>query len=331
MYKLKSILVAAFACFAISVFAADKINMKLNLNKGDSYRVIMPIKMPMEINIKVDEAKMKDMLRNMGIEEDSINSALKEMNPAEKEQNISMDINLEMSLIFKVTSANKGKYTIEAYYEYLEGGVISKDETFLISTRKKCENLNEKQQKELDNLKSIIGKKFNIQLNDKGKITALSGYEKINKSLDIKKSSNPFENDNSALTGQLSEDEMKVTLKNIFDIYPDGEVGVNNTWTREYKKVDELAPYRVKTKYTLKSILADKVEILSESIFYTDKDDSKMIEMDGVGSGSITLNTSDFLQQNQPYQYFLPMKMNFMGMVMQMNTHATGVYKVEKL
>jgi hypothetical protein len=61
MKKLTPLLTCFFLLFVLNVFAEDKISLKLQLKQNDMYRVTIPMKMPTDISIEVDEEKMKKM------------------------------------------------------------------------------------------------------------------------------------------------------------------------------------------------------------------------------------------------------------------------------
>ena len=61
MKKLTPLLTCFFLLFVLNVFAEDKISLKLQLKQNDMYRVTIPMKMPTDISIEVDEEKMKQM------------------------------------------------------------------------------------------------------------------------------------------------------------------------------------------------------------------------------------------------------------------------------
>jgi len=330
LLKYTFVLMGIFSVF--TVIAQEKINMQLQLKKGDAYRVTIPMSAPMQVEAKLDPEAMKKLLLNMGIEEDSVEAQIKSMEKdKEANQTMQMNMSMEMCLLFKVIETTSEKYTLEAYYEYLETSVQAKDETYSISTRKKSEGLNENQEKELNSLKNIIGKKFKVNIDSRGKLLSLEGYDKILKAAKIKKSKDFLSNENSMLSDQLQTDEINTTMSGIFDILPPSEVKIGSTWTKDISVKDELTPYTIKTKYTLKEIRKDDVVILSESVFYNNLEDAKLVTVDGTGSGNITMKRADYFQQEQPYNYELKMNMKLFGMNMNIATPATGTYKVEKL
>ena len=182
MKKLTPLLTCFFLLFVLNIFAEDKISLKLQLKQNDMYRVTIPMKMPTDISIEVDEEKMKKMFGEALGVADSTTEEEKDTT-ASKIEKVSMDMNMEIALVFKVVTVGKNEYKLEAYYEYLESGITSKEETAFYSTRKKDNKLDKEQQEEFNSVKSAIGKKFYLLISDRGELKELTGYEKITSGL----------------------------------------------------------------------------------------------------------------------------------------------------
>lgn len=331
MKKLTQLLTCFFLLFVLNIFAEDKISLKLQLKQNDMYRVTIPMKMPTDISIEVDKEKMKQMFgKALGVA-DSTTEEEKDTT-ASKIEKVSMDMNMEIALIFKVVTVGKNEYKLEAYYEYLESGITSKEETAFYSTRKKDNKLDKEQQEEFNTVKSAIGKKFYLLISDRGELKELTGYEKIASGLKKKKEAdNPFGGSGSPMVQQLDRTEISTTLRGIFDILPESPVKTGDSWSKEYPVEDQMMPYMIRTKYTLKEISATHYSILSESVIYSDAMKKQMAQVSGMGSGEIKLSNTDNLQQTQPYTLDMNIDMEFLGMMMKTNSKATGIYKVEKI
>ena len=331
MKKLTPLLTCFFLLFVLNIFAEDKISLKLQLKQNDMYRVTIPMKMPTDISIEVDEEKMKKMFGEALGVADSTTEEEKDTT-ASKIEKVSMDMNMEIALVFKVVSVGKNEYKLEAYYEYLESGITSKEETAFYSTRKKDNKLDKEQQEEFNSVKSAIGKKFYLLISDRGELKELTGYEKITSGLKKKKEAdNPFGGSGSPMVQQLDRTEISTTLRGIFDILPESPVKTGDSWSKEYPVEDQMMPYMIRTKYTLKEISATHYSILSESVIYSDAMKKQMAQVSGMGSGEIKLSKTDNLQQIQPYTLDMNIDMEFLGMMMKTNSKATGIYKVEKM
>ncbi len=331
MKKLTQLLTCFFLLFVLNIFAEDKISLKLQLKQNDMYRVTIPMKMPTDISIEVDKEKMKQMFGEALGVADSTTEEEKDTT-ASKIEKVSMDMNMEIALIFKVVTVGKNEYKLEAYYEYLESGITSKEETAFYSTRKKDNKLDKEQQEEFNSVKSAIGKKFYLLISDRGELKELTGYEKIASGLKKKKEAdNPFGGSGSPMVQQLDRTEISTTLRGIFDILPESPVKTGDSWSKEYPVEDQMMPYMIRTKYTLKEISATHYSILSESVIYSDAMKKQMAQVSGMGSGEIKLSKTDNLQQIQPYTLDMNIDMEFLGMMMKTNSKATGIYKVEKM
>ncbi len=103
LLKYTFVLMGIFSVF--TVIAQEKINMQLQLKKGDAYRVTIPMSAPMQVETKLDPEAMKKLLLNMGIEEDSVEAQIKSMEKdKEANQTMQMNMSMEMCLLFKVIS-----------------------------------------------------------------------------------------------------------------------------------------------------------------------------------------------------------------------------------
>ena len=325
--------IACLLCFSIlSVHAEDKITLKLNLKQNDAYRVTIPMKMPTDISIELDAAKMKKLFSDALGMQDSAAAVedTKDTAVSSKTEKVSMNMNMEISMIFKVVNVGKGDYKLEAYYEYLESGIDTKDESVFYSTRKKDNKLNKEQEDEFKTVKSAIGKKFFIIISDKGVLKEIIGYEKVISGFK-KEAGNPFGKKESVMIKQLNKADMSNTIRGIFDVLPERPVKRGDTWSKEYLVEDEAMPYTIRTKYTLKAINATDYDILSESIFFSDAMKQQMAKVSGQGKGDIKLFNADNFQQIQPYSMDMFIDMDFLGMLMKTDSKVTGTYKVEKI
>jgi hypothetical protein len=334
MKKLTLLLTILTLFFVLNIFAEEKISIRLELKQNDSYRVTIPMKMPTDISIEVNEEKMKKMFGEALADDESAEAAeeKKDSTSGSKTEKVSMDMNMEIAIVFKVVNVEKNRYKLEAYYEYLESGVTSKEETAFYSTRKKDNKLDKEQQEEFNTVKSIIGKKFYLIISDKGELKELIGYEKIASGLkNKKKEDNPFGGSGSPMVQQLDKSEISTTLRGIFDVLPESPVKTGDSWSKEYPVEDQMMPYMIRTKYTLKEISATHYSILSESVIYSDAMKKQLAQVSGMGSGDIKLSRTDNLQQTQPYTLDMNIDMEFLGMMMKTNSKATGIYKIEKI
>ena len=103
MKKLTPLLTCFFLLFVLNIFAEDKIFLKLQLKQNDMYRVTIPMKMPTDISIEVDEEKMKQMFGEALGVADSTTEEEKDTT-ASKIEKVSMDMNMEIALVFKVVN-----------------------------------------------------------------------------------------------------------------------------------------------------------------------------------------------------------------------------------
>jgi hypothetical protein len=320
-------------CYSCN-YAQEKVSLQLLLKKNDTYRVTIPMSMPTEISIELDEQKMKNMFVDaLGTDDTTaLGEEKNDTSAAPKIEKVNMEMNMELALIFKVLNAEKEGYKLEAFYEYMETGVTAKEEKAFYSTRKKNTELSKEQQDELRAVKSTIGKKFYLLISNTGQLKELIGYEKVVSGLTNKsKNDNPFGSNESLLVQQLDKSEISNTIRGIFDILPEQPVKTGDSWSKEYPVEDNRMPYMIRTKYTLKEISKTAYRILSESIIFSDTMKKQMAQVSGLGKGEITLLKTDNLQQTQPYSLDMNIDMEFLGMMMKTSSKISGVYKIEKL
>lgn len=314
-----------------SAFAQEKLNLRLQLQLNDRYRIIIPMDMPTDISMSVDEAKMKALFKEIMPADEANEATATDSSAAPKVEKTTMQMGMEMGIVMKVVEAGDKEYKLEAYYEYLESSLKSAEDSFSYSTRSSNPELSNEHKAEFESIKKVIDKKFYIVLSPNGELKSLMGYDKVISSLKKKNTANPMADDRPLLMEQLDKDEIMTTMKEIFDVFPDKPVGVGNSWTKEYEVKDELTPYKVRTKYTLKEIQADHCRILAETVLFSDRMEKQLAHVTGMGSGEILLSKKDFLAQTQPYTLDMDIDMEFLGMLMKFSTKAKGIYKIEKL
>lgn len=327
MYTMKkaTLFILTFLVFiSIGSFAQEKVTLRLQLKKNDSYRVTIPLDMPTRVNIKVDEEKMKSLFGDAAVSD-------KSGEDTPKEENVDMNMAMELAMIFKVIAVENNSYKLEAYYEYMETSAEANGEKGGYSTKEKNQQLTKEQEEEFKAVKSVVGKKFNITISNTGELKEITGYDKVVSSLGKKKGGDMFGAQESLLVQQLDESEISTTIRGIFDVLPEKPVIVGDTWTKEYNIEDEMAPYKIQTTYTLKEINADTYKIFSESTLSSDKKAKSIAKVSGNGTGDILLSKTDHFQQTQPYKLNMIMEMEMLGMIMKTTSVGVGTYKIEKL
>jgi hypothetical protein len=322
-----AIIIMLFLSFT-SIFAQEKIDLKLNLKVGDVYKINIPMNMPTEIEMKMDQEKLKEMLASFSDGSDSAMAKIEE--DSVSEQKSFMDFSFEMRLVCKVLSKEKDKYKLEMHYDYLGNNLKSEDVEINYNTKDKNVNLPEDQVAELEKIKKIIGKKFTLVTNEYGKVLSISGYEKALQGIIKKDDKGSMEMESNLFLEQLQPKEFKNNLADIFDVLPGKPIGIGDYWSRELIVEDDMMPFKVKTRFTLKEIHDDYLLIQSESIVYSDKMNSKLGYAEGEGKSTITLSRKDNFSQTQPYTLNLNVSMSLLMMEMKMKTTATCNYEVKQ-
>lgn len=287
--------------------------------------------MPTEVVMKINESALKDMFSAI-FDSTATDSTKTTTTPttASEEKRINMDMSFKIELILKVVSVKGGQYKFEAYYDYLESSVSSDKDKFSYNTR---ENTNSdaflpEQKEELDAIKSIIGKKFSITTNKKGKVISISNYDKAIANIKLKKEQNmPMQGKKSLLIDQLQNQELQNKISSIMDILPTQPVGIGDTWEKELNVDDQLIPYVVKTIYTLKEINTNNVIIATQTNIIAEK--TKLGSIGGNGNSIITLSKQDIFSQTQQYNLGLIIQMALFGIETEMLSKGHGTYEVK--
>ena len=148
---------------------------------------------------------------------------------------------------------------------------------------------------------SIIGKQFNLKVDEKGNILEVTGFDELvngmiagmnlteEKKIMVK----------ASLKDQFNADKIKESFAPMFNIYPNKEVKVGDSWERSYNLTSgTTASYT--TLYTVKSFNGDNVLLDAKTKIDPVSDSSASgstgnIQMKGTQSGIMTVNTKSGL------------------------------------
>ena len=323
------ILIVNFSFFC-HLFAGDKLDLSLNLKVGDTYKISIPMQVPTNMDISMSKESIQQLLGFQDTilsQNDSFNidtSTIEQFS-----QKIKLDMQLNIVFMVKVLEHNKNNYLFELYFDELSYYSKQDSTEVRFNSKSTSNKIPDKNRTEFNNLKKIIGQKFLVSTNQIGKILEIQHYDKVEKLLNTKQSEES--KSNNALSDQLKAKNFENTLSDIFNILPNKPVGIGDSWTKEFIIKDEVAPYIVKTKYTLKDIEEDALLINSMTIVNSEKPTLNQFTTDGDGSAFIRLSKSDFFAQEQNYSLKLTMKMKLLGMDMLINSDASCVYSVKKV
>lgn len=316
------ILLFTFLCTQVQIVFAQQTTatIKTNVEVGNLYRIIIPYKMLMDMTIKIDTVKMKNMFdENEGETADNFSM----------EQKQKMIMTMEMALLLKVVKKyDDNSILLETQYEYLENIGEVENETYTISTKQENNKLTDEQKNEIKRIKSIMGKKFEILIDKNGKVKKVDNYDKIIELLYDKDV--PKEMQKSYTIDQISEDQIYSYFNSVLGIIPYKTVAIGESWSTVDTQTISIFQTRIVNTYTLKEITDThyNIDVISETnSISTDKN-----SMTSKSLGTIKLLKADCFQQQQSYSMNMDMTMRmFKGMEMLSITNATGTYVVEKI
>lgn len=126
--------------------------------------------------------------------------------------------------------------------------------------------------------KAIKGKSFTMQVNEKGEIISVAGFDKIGEAM--MNEMNLPENSKAMMMKnfreQFSDDAVKQMFGQFFDVFPNKAVKPGDSWEKQSSFMDEID---MTTTFTVKNIKDNKVYLTSAS---------KLKEKGGNGTGTQT-------------------------------------------
>lgn len=311
--------------------ANEKLKLVYDLKVGDNYRIDLPMRMPFDMVIALDSSlveQIKQASDSIKTADDIDSTAIIVDN---YQQAINIDMTMRMILNCKVYEVKDDVYVLGMYYERLEYKSKTPDAEYEFNSMSKINTISEDTKVEFDKLKSIIGKKFIVELNKNGDIIDIKNYDKIEKYLTISNSTEVDASKSSSLAQQLDGNSLKTNLTDIFGVLPKKSVSVGDYWTKEVVVKDDMMPYINKTRYTLKAIEDDELVIQAESIVYSDKMNTNVFYSEGDGSSMIRINKNDLFLQTQNSTVDLDMSMNLLGMDFKIKSKIETNYSVSKI
>lgn len=191
----------------------------------------------------------------------------------EQKANNTMKWNYEM----KVLDEKAGIKTLQTTYRQIEMAMNMGQMKMEFSSEKEVDPSNFMQMPSRM-FKAIKGKSFTMQVNEKGEITSVSGFDKIGEAM--MSEMNLPENSRAMMMKnfkeQFSDDAVKQMFGQFFEVFPNKAVKPGDSWEKKSSFMDEID---MTTTYTVKNIKDNKVYLSSSS---------KLKEKSGKGSGTQT-------------------------------------------
>ena len=189
----------------------------------------------------------------------------------ERKASNTMKWNYEM----KVLAEKAGVKTIQTTYKQIEMAMNMGEMKMEFSSEKEVDPSNFMQMPSRM-FKAIKGKSFTMQVNEKGEIISVSGFDKIGEAM--ANEMNLPENSKAMMMKnfkeQFSDESVKQMFGQFFDVFPNKAVKPGDSWEKKSSFMDEID---MTTTYTVKNIKDSKVYLSSSS---------KLKEKGGTGSGT---------------------------------------------
>lgn len=155
-------------------------------------------------------------------------------------------------------------------------------------------------------VKGIIGKPFVMKVDDEGKVLEIKGFEKI--FMDMVDSMGLDENMKAQLTASLKDQFSEQTLKDqfaqVFNIFPNKEVKIGDSWQKEYSTSGRMAA-KYTTTYTVKEIEGEHVTLTAKTKITSSANGQ---EMDGTQSGNIIVDSKTGMMVNAEFDQNIEVK-----------------------
>ncbi len=147
----------------------------------------------------------------------------------------------------------------------------------------------------------IIGKQFNLKVDEKGNILEVTGFDELVNGMitAMNLSEEKKMMVKASLKDQFNADKIKESFAPMFNIYPDKEIKIGDSWERSYNLTSGTTT-RYSTQYTVKSFNGDNVLLDANTKIDPVSDSSTSgitgnMQMSGTQSGIMTVNTKSGL------------------------------------
>jgi hypothetical protein len=148
-------------------------------------------------------------------------------------------------------------------------------------------------------LKAMVGKSFMMKVNSEGKVLEFSGFAEVRnaivQSLGLE---GQDAKDAELMSGQvMNDDNLRKSFEQAFFIFPNKEVKVGDTWTKEMQ-MGGMMPLKVSSTYTVKSIEGDHATLSMDG---TISSTSEAAKMNGTQNGTMIVDLKTGLVVNSDF------------------------------
>lgn len=239
----KVFLLAVFAIAAFAVQAQEKVTLRLNLKKGDSYSQVMNMNTTMTINVAGQEM-------------------------------MNMEMPMEIGLKFKVKNVYTDSVELEASISKMKMTVNMQGEQMTLDTEDNTKN----SPKEFKIFNKIISKPFTIVYDGRCNIVRISGFEKTYDDMISDLPASERAKAKEELAGIISENTLKDNFEQSSIIFPEEPIYEGYSWTTSFSKEVNGMNFSYHTLNQVKSIDKKSGKVLIAS---TSKIDLEMSEIQG--------------------------------------------------
>jgi hypothetical protein len=154
---------------------------------------------------------------------------------------------------------------------------------------------------------AIVGKSFNMQVNEEGNVLSVSGFDEIVNGLvdSVSANENMKMQIRASLKDQFNEQAVKDQFAQIFTIFPNKKVKVGDSWEKHFQ-VGGKMPAKFSTAYTVKHVEGNQVTLSAKSNISSAGEGE--IQVNGDQTGTLLVNGETGLVLNAEFDQSIDTK-----------------------
>ena len=164
--------------------------------------------------------------------------------------------------------------------------------------------------------RSIIGKKFTMRVDKEGKVLEIIGFDNLfagmadSLGLDEEAKQKMIQ----GIKQNLNDEDLKNSFTQVFYIFPQKEVKVGDSWTKDYDKGGKL-PAKYSTTYKVKDIEGDMVTLSADSKIESAKENTENMKVEGTQTGTLLVDSRSGLVVNADFTQEITVSVSGMGFI----------------
>ncbi|AZQ63869.1 hypothetical protein EI427_17040 [Flammeovirga pectinis] len=203
-------------------------------------------------------------------------------------QSMTINMDNESKSVFHVKEVKENIYIMDVYYTELEVGIQMGPEMQTFSSTKSEDPFS-------TILSAMISKRFEVQINTKGKVIAVEGMDNVWEQVLAETQDIPAmqkEQVIAQLKQSYGEKNLTTNIESITAIYPSEIVKKGSTWQTKYA-LDNVIKAEVATEFTMASVSKTEVILEGKSTITTDPNNKEFTMTNGMltrfdGEGTMT-------------------------------------------